>query len=390
MHIDYNFDRVISRKDTASYKWDQLTAMFGSEDVLPLWVADMDFPCPEPVIAAAVKRAQEGVYGYTIRTDAWSEAMIGWYKRRHQWMIEKESVLTSPSVVTSLALAVELFTEPGSGVVLQSPVYHPFYDVIGMNGRNVCKNPLVAIEGQYRMDLAQLELQFREHDAKMILLCNPHNPGGRVWSFQELRQLAQLCSRYDVVVVSDEIHCDLVFDPHQYTPFAKAAEGVPCTFMTLLAATKTFNIPGIQSSFIVAEDARIRNKLNHRMRSLSIHMHNFFAHTATIAAYEEGAEWLDQVVPYIKANIDYAISYLYNHAPILVPMTPEGTYLLWIDARKLQLSASGMKQWMYEQAKVAFNEGSMFGAEGEGFIRINCACPRSILQTALERLVRAI
>jgi cystathionine beta-lyase len=386
----YEFDQVISRKNTASYKWDQLTALFGSEEVLPLWVADMDFPCAEPIVQATINRAKEGIYGYSFRADDWNRAMVGWYERRHLWQVNPESVLTSPSVVTSLSLAVELFSAPGAGVVLQSPVYYPFYEVIRMNGRHVVANSLLNIDGQYRMNLEALETQFRQGNIQLMLLCNPHNPGGRVWTYDELRQLAALCAEYNVTVVSDEIHCDLVFAPHRHTPFAAAVQGIDCAYLTLVSATKTFNIPGVQSSFIIVDDASMRGKLSHRMRALSLHMHNFFAHSATIAAYNEGDDWLDQLLPYLKANIDYAIGYLREVAPLLQPMVPEGTYLLWVDARALGLNAAQMKHFMYADALVAFNEGSSFGSEGEGYVRINCACPRSILQQALERFAQAI
>jgi cystathionine beta-lyase len=386
----YDFDHVISRRNTASYKWDQLTALFGSEDILPLWVADMDFPCAEPIVQATVNRAKEGIYGYSFQTEDWNRAVVGWHERRHQWQVNPESVVTSPSVVTSLALAVELFSVPGAGVVLQSPVYHPFYEVIRTNGRQVVANPLQVINGQYRMHLEGLEAQFRQGNIQLMLLCNPHNPGGRVWTHDELRQLAALCAKYNISVVSDEIHCDLVFAPHRHTPFAAATRGIDCAYLTLVSATKTFNIPGVQSSFIIVEDASMRGKLSQRMRALSLHMHNFFAHAAAIAAYNEGDDWLDQLLPYLKANIDYAIGYLREVAPMLQPMVPEGTYLLWVDARALGLNATQMKRFMYADALVAFNEGSTFGPEGEGYVRINCACPRSILQQALERFTQAI
>jgi cystathionine beta-lyase len=262
--------------------------------------------------------------------------------------------------------------------------------MIRQNGRKVVPNALQVVDGQYRMNLNALEADFRQGSIQLMLLCNPHNPGGRVWSYAELRELAALCAQYHVTVVSDEIHCDLVFVPHRHTPFATAAQGLNCAYLTLVAATKTFNIPGVQSSFIIVEDAAMRNQLFQRMRALSLHMHNFFAHAATIAAYNEGDDWLDQLLPYVKANIDYAIDCLQEHAPMLQPMVPEGTYLLWIDARALGLSSAEMKRFMYSDALVAFNEGSTFGPEGEGYVRINCACPRSILQQALERFAQAI
>lgn len=386
----YDFNRIIDRKNTASYKWDQLTALFGGEDVLPLWVADMDFPCARPIVDALVSRAEAGIYGYTIRTDEWYDAIAGWYARRHGWTIDKSSVVLSPSVVTSLSLAVELFSEPGADVILQSPVYYPFYDVIRLNGRHVRANSLrIAADGKYEMDWEQLE-SFMRSGARLMLLCNPHNPGGRVWTREELVRLSELAEQYGVTVVSDEIHGDLVYAPYRHVPYATVSDAAAAASITLLAPTKTFNIPGVQSSLIVAADPAKRRALTHRIRALSLHMQNYFAHWATIAAYTDGDEWLDQLLPYLKANIDAAVAYLRAEAPALLPMEPEGTYLLWVDARALGLDAKGIQRLMNAEARVAFNEGSVFGAEGAGYVRVNCACPRPILDEALRRFAAAV
>ncbi len=389
----YDFDRIHSRRHTASYKWDQLTTLFGSEEVLPLWVADMDFPCAPAIVEATVRRAQEGIYGYTIRTPQWEEAMRQWYVRRHGWTIARPAIVTSPSVVTSLALLIEQCTPMHGSVVLQSPVYHPFYEVIALHGRTLQKNPLRLVEDgdtiRYVMDLVHLETLL-QGGARLVLLCNPHNPGGRVWTSAELTAFATLCAAYDALVISDEIHGDLVFSPQAYTPFAHVAPSVGCRYVSLVAATKTFNIPGVQSSFMVVPDASLRHALTQRMRAFSLHMQNFFAQAATIAAYEAGGSWLDAVLVYIATNIQEAIGYLRQHAPRVRPMAPEGTYLLWIDMRAYDFTTAQITQWMYRQAKVAFNEGSTFGEDGKGFVRINCACPRAVLMEALHRFVRAL
>jgi cystathionine beta-lyase len=388
--MQYDFSQVIDRKNTASYKWDQLTALFGGEDVLPLWVADMDFLCAQPIVDALVHRAEAGIYGYTIRTDDWHNAITGWYARRHGWEIAKESIVMCPSVVTSLSLAVELLSEPGAGVILQSPVYYPFYDVIRSNGRHVLKNALrIADNGKYEMDFDGLESHM-QGGARLLLLCNPHNPGGRVWTREELAKLAALSAVYGVTVVSDEIHGDLVYAPLSYVPYATVSAEAAASSITLLAPTKTFNIPGVQSSLIVADDPAKRIKFANRIRALSLHMQNYFAHSATIAAYNEGDEWLDQLLLYVKGNLDYAVDYLQENTPMLKPMQLEGTYLLWVDARELGLNGKGLQQLMNAEAKIAFSEGSVFGDEGIGYVRINCACPRSILEEALRRFAGAI
>ncbi|MBP1991002.1 MalY/PatB family protein [Paenibacillus eucommiae] len=383
----FDFDKVIDRRGTYSYKWDQSEKLFGDKDILPLWVADMDFSSPPAVAEAIAKRAAQGIYGYTVKTAAYTDAITGWFKRRHQWEISPEWLTDSPGIVPSLSIAVDLFSEPGSKVILQSPVYYPFYDVIRMNGRQVADNALLLNDSYYTMDLGHLE-ELMQDGAKLLLLCNPHNPGGRVWKREELVSVGELCQKYNVTVVSDEIHCDLIHKGHQHIPFASISDEFAQMSLTCLAPTKTFNLPGIPVSFVVTPNARLKKKFDFKLKTLSLHMLNFFAPVAVEASYNQGEEWLEQMLDYVGDNADYALSYLSEHLPQLQAMRPEGTYLLWVDCRKLNLDAAGIKALMYEKGKVAFNEGSIFGAGGQGFVRINLACPRSILQEALERFHR--
>lgn len=290
--MSYDFDRVLDRLNTDSYKWDQSEKLFGSKDILPLWVADMDFESPPAVKEALLRRASVGVYGYSILNDSYIESIIRWFRRRHGWSLESEWITTSPGIVTSLSLAVELFSEPGSQVILQSPVYYPFYDVIKSNGREVAKNPLIVRDGRYEMDYGHLE-ELMQGGAKLLLLCSPHNPGGRIWDRDELLRLGELCLRYGVTVISDEIHCDLALPGHTHIPFASLSPELADITLTCLAPTKTFNIPGIQSSFIVASNPQIKRKFDLKLKSLSLHMASFFAPDAVKAAYNEGEEWLD-------------------------------------------------------------------------------------------------
>lgn len=386
--MTFDFDRRIDRHNTRSYKWDQNGKLYGDPDILPLWVADMDFQSPPAVREALEKRAALGIYGYAIRTDSYLDSIVSWYRTRHDWTIEPQWITDTPSVVTSLSLAVELFSEPGSSVVLQSPVYYPFYDVIRSNGRNVVKNPLLIHDGQLRMDYDQLESLFRE-GAKLLLLCSPHNPGGRVWSREELLRLGELCLTYGVTVVSDEIHCDLALPGRKHIPFASLSPELADITITCLAATKTFNLPGLHTSYTVISNPTLKRKFENRIKALSLHMAQHFAQDAVEAAYREGGPWLDAMLAYVTGNIDYAIDYLAEHLPEVKPLRPEGTYLLWIDCRGLGLDAAGLKDLMYRKAKVVFNEGSTFGNEGEGWLRINLACPRSIVAEALESFCRA-
>ncbi|SDD39796.1 cystathione beta-lyase [Paenibacillus sp. UNCCL117] len=387
--MKYNFDELIDRRNTRSYKWDQGEKLFGAADVLPLWVADMDFHCPPAVRDVLIQRAQLGVYGYAIHTDSYYDSIVKWYSRRHDWEISPGWITDSPSIVTSLSLAVELFSEPGSQVVLQSPVYYPFYDVIRTNGRVVAKNPLVIRDGRFEMDYDQLETLF-QGGAKLLLLCSPHNPGGRVWEREELLRLGALCLQYGVTVVSDEIHADLTFPGHKHIPFASLSPELADRTITCLAATKTFNLPGLHTSFIVASNPAVKRKLEQRLKSLSLHMANHFAQDAVQAAYNEGEEWLDEMMAYVKGNLDFAIAYLKEQLPQVKPLVPGGTYLLWLDCRDLGLDVKGLKELMFVKAKVAFSEGSVFGTEGEGWLRINLACPRSIVEEGLKRFCQAV
>ncbi|MHA7965965.1 MalY/PatB family protein [Paenibacillus sp. CAU 1782] len=386
--MSFDFDTLIDRRNTRSYKWDQCEVLFGSKDILPLWVADMDFPSPPAVQEVLKKRASLGAYGYAIREDSYFQSIQDWFQRRHDWKLEKEWIVDSPSVVTTLSLAVELFSEPGAPVVLQSPVYYPFYDVISSNDRVVAANPLVIRNGRFEMDLEHLESLF-QGGAKLLLLCSPHNPGGRVWDREELLALGELCLRYGVIVVSDEIHCDLIFDGHRHIPFATLSPEIADITITALAATKTFNLPGLLTSFMAVSNKALRSRLEKRLKTLSLHMAQHFAQDAVEAAYREGEEWLEAMLGYVKGNLDYALAYLEEHAPLIKPLKPDGTYLLWLDCRGLGLDKNGLKDLMYKKAKVAFNEGSVFGIEGEGWLRMNLACPRYIVEQALAQFCEA-
>ncbi|ASA26210.1 MalY/PatB family protein [Paenibacillus donghaensis] len=386
--MKYDFNRVIDRRNTRSYKWDQSEKLFGDKDIMPLWVADMDFESPPAVKQALLHRVEEGIYGYSVPSDSYKEAIVDWYRRRHDWQISPGWITDSPGIVTSLSFSVELFTSPGDEVIIQSPVYYPFYDVIRMNDRKVALNPLLLRGGRYEMDYAQLE-GLMQGGAKLLLLCSPHNPGGRVWEREELLQLGELCLRYGVTVISDEIHCDLALPGHRHIPFASLSEELSAITVTTLAATKTFNLPGLQTSYLVASNPELRVKFERKLKTLSLHMASFLAPEAVQAAYNEGEEWLDALLLHIDGNVNYAIDVLTRELPQVEVMRPQGTYLLWVDCTRLKLDSEGLKRLMYKEARVAFNEGSVFGTEGQGFLRINLACPRSILAEALERFTRA-
>lgn len=270
----YDFERKVDRRNTRSYKWDQSEKLFGNSNILPLWVADMDFESPPAVKEALVRRIESGIYGYSVTGDSYKQAIVSWYSRRHDWELQPEWITDSPGIVTSLSLSVELLTQPGDEVILQSPVYYPFYDVINMNDRKVAKNPLILKDGRYEMDYGHLE-GLMQGGAKLLLLCNPHNPGGTVWKREELLRLGELCLRYGVTVISDEIHCDMIMPGHKHIPFASLSEELADITVTTLAATKTFNLPGLQTSYIVASNPELRRKFERKLKALSLHMSHF-------------------------------------------------------------------------------------------------------------------
>lgn len=387
--MSHDFNERTLRRGTLSYKWDQGEKLFGDPEVLPLWVADMDFKCAPAIVRAVNERAAQAIYGYTIRTEEYVQAITGWFRRRHHWDIDAAWLTDSPGVVPSLSIAVQSLTEPGDAVILQSPVYNPFYDVILKNGRKLAESPLLLKENRYEMDYDRLE-ELMKDGAKLLLLCSPQNPGGRVWTKEELVRLGDLCVKYDVKVVADEIHCDLVLPEHRHFPFASLSEAFAERTVTCLAPSKTFNIPGLQTSFTVISNRELKRKFDRMIEALGIGSVNFFGPSATMAAYNESEDWLDALLGYVKANQEFAVRYLDEHLPELTPVPSEGTYLLWVDCRKLSLSSAELKRLMYKEAKIAFNEGSLYGKNGEGFLRINLACPRDLLKEALDRFSSAV
>jgi cystathionine beta-lyase len=387
--MNYDFDKRLDRTNKASYKWDQSVKLFGREDILPLWVADMDFEAPKEVVEAIKHRAGQGVYGYTFRTQAYYDAIVGWLSRRHGWTIQQDWISSSPGIVPALSLMVQAFTEPGDGIIVQSPVYYPFYDVIKMNGRVVVDNPLILEDGYYTIDFEQLTEQAKA-GAKMLLLCSPHNPGGRVWKKEELERIGVICETYNVLVVVDEIHHDLVFSGHKHVPFASLSEALANRSITCIAPSKTFNLAGLQAATIIIPNEQLRQKYNQLLKTLSLHMESFFGITAIESSYTYGDEWLDQLLVYLEGNLNALLAYIHEHLPQVKVIKPEGTYLVWIDCTSISTDPSVLKSLMFEKAGVAFSEGSVFGKQGAGYLRINMACPRSLLIEALEKFSAAV
>lgn len=387
--MQFNFDEIIDRTNSDSVKLERLKPLFGRDDLIPLWVADMDFKSPPAVIEALKQRVEHGLFGYTIAPKAWVDAIIHWLERRYRWEVEKEQILFVPGVVKGFAFAIDEFTQKGDKIIIQPPVYHPFRLVTQSLERKVINNPLVLTDGQYTMDFDGLLEIISNNDCKMLILCNPHNPGGRVWSPEELRQLAEICYDNHIMVVSDEIHADLALPGYTHTPFATVSAKAEKSSLTLMAPSKTFNIAGIVSSFAVIPDKEIREKYLNYLEPRELTQGTLFAYTATTAAYNECDEWLSEVIKYVKDNVDYVNNYLKENIPQIKAILPEASFLIWLDCRELNFSQSDLVKFFVEKANLALNDGAIFGPGGEGFMRLNVGTSRKVLEKALNNLKKA-
>ncbi|AOZ92041.1 MalY/PatB family protein [Paenibacillus crassostreae] len=384
-----DFNQPTHRNQSASVKWDGIENIFGVTDALPMWVADMDFTAPPSVIHAFQERLTHGIFGYSLQTDSYFQAIIDWMKRRHQWQIDKDWIVYSPGVVPALSLIVQAFTEPGDKVIIQPPVYPPFYQVVENHDRELIQNPLRMVDGKYSMDLAQLESQI-DDQVKMLILCSPHNPVGRVWTREELEPLAELCIRRNILVVSDEIHSDLLFNKGTHIPYALLSEEAKDLSIICTAPSKSFNIAGLHTSNIIIPNSEIRSKFKKTLQKYALDNISPFGLIATEAAYNEGEEWLDECLLYIRSNMEYVKQYIDTHIPELHVTLPEATYLLWIDFRELGMSTKDLTSFLLKEVKLIGNSGSSFGKEGDGFIRLNLGCQRTIVEEAMKRLNKAI
>ncbi len=383
------FDRQIQREQTGAVKFDARQAVFGRPDVIPLWVADMDFAAPAAITEALVARARHPVYGYTLFPDSLYQAMIDWFAQRHHWTIEREWILMAPGVVPSLHAAAVAFTEPGETVVIQPPVYPPFYAAAEKTGRRVVENPLQRVRGRYEFDLDQLQA-CAAAGAKLLLLCSPHNPVGRVWHPEELDAVLTIAREHGMVVLSDEIHADLVYPAsHGHTMLARRP-GAEEVVVTAVAPSKSFNIPGLGLSALVVPNPRHREALRRAFDTMHMVHCNPFSATAFEAGYRHGGPWLDQLLHYLQGNRDWACRFVAEHLPQLGAQTPEGTYLLWLDCRRLGLTDGELKRFFVHQAGIGLNPGISFGAAGSGYMRLNLGTPRAVLETALTNLAGAM
>lgn len=380
--MKYDFDKIIPRRGTNSYKWDSFPV---GKDVLPLWVADMDFRTAPAITDALAKRVAHGIFGYVHVPDEYYTAVTRWFERRHNWSIRKEWMIYTSGVVPAISAVIKALTEPGDGVVVQTPVYNCFFSSIRNNGCCIVANPLRYVGNTYYIDFEDLERKTSEPGVKLLLLCNPHNPAGRVWSREELHRIGEICFRNGVTVIADEIHCELVFPGHTYTPFASIGEEFLQNSVTCLSPSKSFNIAGLQIANIISCDERIRRRIDRAVNINEVCDVNPFGIEATIAAYNEGEEWLIQLLDYLKANYDYLYGFFHTHFPQIPVTRLEGTYLVWTDCRALGLSSEVLQTRLLEETGLWLNSGTMYGPEGEGFLRWNIACPRAVLEEALAR-----
>lgn len=382
-----DFDQVFFREHTGSVKFDARQAVFGTEDVIPMWVADMDFAVPDAVSRALMTRARHPVFGYSLFPDSLYEAMIQWFQTRHGWSIQRDWILMAPGVVPSLHGAARAFADPGEGVIIQPPVYPPFFSSVKKTGRRLIENPLVLENGRYRMDLDHLERCAA--DARVLFLCSPHNPVGRVWDRNELEAVLAISRRHDLTIVSDDVHCDLVYPGASHTMLAGLASAQD-KLVTAVAPSKTFNIAGLGLSAVVVPDPAQRHGLKQVFESMHMEQANPFSAAAFEAAYREGGPWLDDLLAYLQENYLFARDYLRDYVPEIVLIEAEGTYLLWLDCRKLELADDELKTFFIQRAKVGMNPGISFGEGGSGFMRMNIGTRRAVLAQALEQIQRAV
>lgn len=385
--MKYNFDEIVDRSGNRSSKYDERVKKFGTNDVIPLWVADMDFRTAQPIIDACKAKAEEGIWGYTSRPDSYFEAVQQWEMRHKHWKPDVSLMSWSLGVVPALSAIVKLFSKDGDKVLIQTPVYSEFYDVTEAWGRTVVENKLVERDGRWCVDFEDFEAKAKE--CSIFLLCNPHNPLGIVWTPEELRKMAEICMENGTLLVSDEIHADLIFHGKHHTPTASLSEEIRSSIITCVSATKTFNLAGLQASTTIFPNVEMKKTFDSFWGGMDIHRNNAFSSVAMEAAYREGDEWLEQVLQYISDNFDYVCDYCAKYIPSIKPNCPDATYLMWLDCRDLGMTNEELRDFFIHKAKLGLNEGYTFGRSLSGFMRLNAACPRATLEKAMHQLKEA-
>lgn len=391
MEKNTNFDEVIERRETDSLKYDFAARRGKPEDVLPLWVADMDFQTSSLILDEIHKRVDHGIFGYTETREAYFETVAGWLEEHHNLQIKPNWLVKTPGVVFALAMAVKAYTNEKDAILIQQPVYYPFTEVIEDNNRTVVSNDLVLKEdGKYHIDFADFEKKILEHHIKLFLLCSPHNPVGRVWTKEELKRIAEICIKYNVIVVSDEIHEDFVFEGYVHTPFLNVDERLEDICVTCTSPAKTFNLAGLQISNIIIPNSKLRSAFKQQINAAGYSQLNTIGIVACEAAYRYGGEWLEAVKKYLQENLDFLRDYISHELPQIKLLEPEGTYLIWLDFRGLGLCERELEDLIVNKARLWLDSGSIFGKAGAGFERINIATSRTVLKEALDRIRDAV
>ncbi len=385
---DYNFDEIISREGTNSIKYDARERFFEKKEILPLWVADTDFRTPDFISDAIKERAEHEIYGYTFQPDSYFDAIIGWMQRRHNWEIKREWISFSPGVVAGIVFAIETFTKPGDEIIVQPPVYFPFFDVVKGTRRKLVENPLKLKDNRYTFDFDDLKSKISDR-TKMLLLCNPQNPGGMVWTREELEELAAICLANETLVVSDEIHSDLVYNNHRHIPFATLSPEAARNSVVCMAPSKTFNVAGLASSVVIIPDKKNHTRYERVLSVGHFGMGNLFGTVAMEAAYTHGDLWLEQLLAYLWENYRYLEDFFSSNLPGVKVMQPEATYLVWLDFSQYGMNDKELNKFIIEKAGVGLNNGARFGTGGDGWMRLNIGCPRSVLKEGLEKLKAA-
>lgn len=385
----YNFDEAPCRENTNCLKWDKREEVFGKTDVIPMWIADMDFTTPPFIIKALRERLDHEILGYSYRPDSYFEAFINWVSELHGWEISREWIEFSPGVVPALNLCTHAYTSPGDEIIIQPPVYPPFFGAVNDHGRKLVFNPLVDTEQGFRIDFEGLR-KIITPKTRMLILSNPHNPVGRVWTLEELTELAEICHDRRIVILSDEIHSDLVLPGARHIPLASVSQKAASVTVTCMAPSKTFNLAGLSTSSMIISDPGLMEKFRKTLVGLHLHLGNIFGNVASEAAYTHGREWLEQLMNYIEGNVDLVINFCRERLPVIRPVRPEATYMIWLDCRAMERNSQELNRFFVEEAGVGMNEGSRFGPGGEGFMRMNLACPKATVVRALEQIENAI
>lgn len=387
--MNYNFDEIIDRHGTGAVKIELCKKIFGTEEVIPLWVADMDFRTPDFILNAIRERCEHPIFGYSTPCEDYFTSVLSWIEKHHGWNIEREWLGFLPGIVPGLAFAVNAFTQVNDEIIIQPPVYPPFMNVPNKNNRKVVYNPLKEVNGQFEMDFDDLERKITGR-TRLFILCNPHNPGGRTWDAASMKKLAEICYKHGILVVSDEIHSDMALPGNKHIPFATVSELAEQNSITYMAPSKTFNMAGLISSSYIIPNKEIRKKFSEFLENSELASGNIFAYIAAKAAYKNGGDWLKQMIEYVQGNLDFVVNYLNKNIPQIKPMIPQASFLVWLDCSGMNMSTNELQDFMVHKAGLGLNKGTTFGPGGEQHLRLNIGCPRSILEEAMEKLKKAI